>query len=403
MNYSFNQKNRILFLAIYFFLLSLMSRLIFGYWFPPYTDQGLWFYSGLAALLLSSLLETPYYVTPKDAISYGVAAISAIIAVSIWPDSSNQSLVQLSKWAVIGFSSATLLMGLIAVLLNIDDPPFYGKISNLARIFTSKIGDPKFLYSLVFIFSISILNVITEKFFILVIVWFLIIGFEPIETIAYLIVRFKEVFINRDRSKKVGEIIGYQTPDLLIFSLDENVRLSFGNLLLTKTENNEPGVGIVIDHIGYVDARWVRALVFVPAKKYHEKVMKYTRSRTVIKPDLSEMNDLITCHKSKIEAIQNKMIGLVTRDSNIHTLKFEITRSGVDIQEGRLVTTTILDKNVIYQIINGLTQEEILYQKNTHGFVCAEAKKIGYWNEENGGFESIKGLTEPKQPVYIID
>jgi hypothetical protein len=403
MKHSFNQKSRFIFFLIYIALLFPLSKLIIGSWLLPTNDQSLWFYSGLAALLLSSLLETPFFVTPKDAISYGVAAILAIIAVSAWPQGVNQTLVQISKWSTIIFSSISLLSGISAILLLSSKNSFLKKIANLTKFIASNIGNPKFLYSLVFIFSISILTLSSEKKLVLAIAWFIIIAVQPIERIAYLVTKFYEVFRGRDNSEDAGEIIGYQTPNLFIFSQNENIDISTGTLLISKTEKNEPGIGLVIDHIGYVDARWVRAIAFKPARKFHKTISKYLISKHVIKPDLSIISDITDYHRDQINNIREKMIGLVTRDSNIHTLKIDITRSDIEIQEGRLVETIILGKRIIYQIINGLTQEEILHQKNTHGFVCAEAKKIGYWDDEKGGFQAVKWLPQPNTPVFIID
>jgi hypothetical protein len=58
--------------------------------------------------------------------------------------------------------------------------------------------------------------------------------------------------------------------------------------------------------------------------------------------------------------------GLVAANTGIATLRFELTRTDLDIGEGQLVELMIAKKKVLYQIINGLTQEEILLQRNTY-------------------------------------
>ena len=60
------------------------------------------------------------------------------------------------------------------------------------------------------------------------------------------------------------------------------------------------------------------------------------------------------------------MVGLVAANTGIATLRFELTRTDLDIGEGQLVELMIAKKKVLYHIINGLTQEEILLQRNTY-------------------------------------
>jgi hypothetical protein len=81
-------------------------------------------------------------------------------------------------------------------------------------------------------------------------------------------------------------------------------------------------------------------------------------------------------------------------------LYFEVVRN-TGLQEGAVVEVDISDRRVAYQVINGLTKEEIVFRKNTFGFVRAEARKIGVWNQENSKFEYAKWLPEPNSPVLI--
>ncbi|MCK6565901.1 MAG: hypothetical protein L6Q80_14310, partial [Dehalococcoidia bacterium] len=55
---------------------------------PPTSEKGIWFYAALASLLLGSLLVTPFFTKPADAISYSVASLVALLAVNTWASSS---------------------------------------------------------------------------------------------------------------------------------------------------------------------------------------------------------------------------------------------------------------------------------------------------------------------------
>ena len=56
---------------------------------------------------------------------------------------------------------------------------------------------------------------------------------------------------------------------------------------------------------------------------------------------------------------------------------------------------------VMYQLVNGLTKEEIVQQKNTHGFARAQAQKIGEWNAAGLCFKFVKWLPAPNAPVLL--
>ena len=73
------QKLRSVALFIYLGVLLGASQIAFGQWLPP-ADGGkaVWFYTGLASLLLGNHLVSPYFSKPVDAISYVVAAAAAL-------------------------------------------------------------------------------------------------------------------------------------------------------------------------------------------------------------------------------------------------------------------------------------------------------------------------------------
>ena len=80
------QGTRSIVLIIYVLILFCANYLAFGRLLPPTTAKGLWFYSGLASILLGNLLVTPFFTKPVDAISYSVVAGIAVYSVNTWSD-----------------------------------------------------------------------------------------------------------------------------------------------------------------------------------------------------------------------------------------------------------------------------------------------------------------------------
>ncbi len=81
-------------------------------------------------------------------------------------------------------------------------------------------------------------------------------------------------------------------------------------------------------------------------------------------------------------------------------LFFEVVKDE-RLEEGRLVEVQIGKRLVTYQLVNGLTKEEVVQQKNTHGFARAQAQKIGEWDAASNRFKFVKWLPAPNAPVFL--
>jgi len=72
-----------------------------------------------------------------------------------------------------------------------------------------------------------------------------------------------------------------------------------------------------------------------------------------------------------------------------------------EIAEGRLVEVDLRGQKVLYQIIDGLTRENIIHKKNKYGYARAEARKIGVWDDKKKKFKKANWLPQLNSPVYL--
>ena len=73
----------------------------------------------------------------------------------------------------------------------------------------------------------------------------------------------------------------------------------------------------------------------------------------------------------------------------------------MDIEQGRLIETNVGKKKVLYQILDGLTREEIIHQKNTYGFARGTAIQIGIWDEDKKKFNICNWIPKINSSVFI--
>ena len=72
-----------------------------------------------------------------------------------------------------------------------------------------------------------------------------------------------------------------------------------------------------------------------------------------------------------------------------------------DIEEGRVIEVDIRGQKVLYQVIDGLTKEEIVNQKNKYGYAQGKAKKIGVWEDAKRRFVPVKWIPFLNTPVFL--
>ena len=74
-----SQPRRLLYLILYTVIFMAICQHLFGSLLPPINEQGFWFYTGLASLIIGSLLVTPFYTNPANGLSYAMAGLVAIL------------------------------------------------------------------------------------------------------------------------------------------------------------------------------------------------------------------------------------------------------------------------------------------------------------------------------------
>jgi len=155
---SMSQRVRLGILVAYVAALFCSSWVIFGTWLPPTNEKGLWFYSGLAALLLGNLLVTPFYTKPVDAIANGVAGLTALSTVNLSSLVLYSSFDHFLWWACLAFILVILLAGILSIAFKDSLAPPLQKISRSLFIVCDVIGNPKLVFSTIFLFALVVFH-----------------------------------------------------------------------------------------------------------------------------------------------------------------------------------------------------------------------------------------------------
>jgi hypothetical protein len=234
--------------------------------------------------------------------------------------------------------------------------------------------------------------------------WALFVGLRPLEAVANFWRRWRTLWVTQRDLARLGEVVGHEAPGLVLIREDPDSSARFGDRVFARTESGKPGLVIALDHVGFASGRWLRAIHLKTATIDTAALHDASVVRAISEGSaFSAAAGYVTSEESGLaEDTKGRLIGLVASDTNVGQLQIELVRADLDVREGSLVEVEIGGRAVLYQVIKGLTKEEVLQEKNTRGFVRAQAKKIGSWNNARRSFDPVPWLPQPNQAVLLV-
>ncbi len=146
-----SQPVRLLYLILYLTFLFLMNWMAFGQWLPLTTSKGLWFYSGAAALILGSILVTPFFTSPANAIAYLVATLIAIFAFNV-PSAAHYDT--LPRQCIIAFCFVMLAVCGLNIIFKDSKNRLLYNTAEIGRILADNLGGPRFVYAIIIVYAL---------------------------------------------------------------------------------------------------------------------------------------------------------------------------------------------------------------------------------------------------------
>jgi hypothetical protein len=404
---SLGQKTRLVALFLYIALLFCASRLALGSWLPPTTEKGLWFYSGLAALLLGNLIVTPYFTSPANAISNAVASMVGLLAINISASPARTGFDKFVWSVTTAYVALVLAASILAIVLKDSSRTFWQRASRSLFVLSNTIGSPRAVFSIVFLFSLATFHRDRPREYLVIgLAWALIVALRPFEGVFILFYRMWEIWRRPKFATLVGSVVGHEAPGIVMIRERADSQVLFGDGLAVASDDGKCGLAVAMDRVGFAEGRWLRALhLSLPndAIAILEKLNPTRTSHEFIAMSIEPAVFGIEPDALGVWARRDKLVGFVTAETSLSRLVIEVVRTDLELEEGRLLEVKIGSTPVLYQIINGLTREEILQQKNTRGFVKAEAKKIGAWSNVLRRFEVVKWVPQPNAPVFLVE
>ena len=231
--------------------------------------------------------------------------------------------------------------------------------------------------------------------------WFVTVALSPIEMIVKLFKRLRLLWSPEFPAEILGEVVAYQNPGIILIRQKKVESPMFGRPLLINDPHSPGRIALALDYIGRDEGMLLRGILLNASltNNLNPKTFENLPENVVVGIDKAN----IKCESKRSAAILDEMksfVGIVAPETSIERLYFEVIKED-GLEEGRLIKTFIGNKQVLYQIVNGLTKEEIVHQKNTYGYARAQAQKIGIWDENEKRFRIATWLPKLNTPVFL--
>lgn len=395
----FSQKERVVSLGIDLLLLLIICFFAFGSFYPPVGDSGFWFYTALLSVLVGSKIVTPFYVKPVDAISYAVPAFVSLMLVNNWGAWPIET--KFSFFVVSALSATVIVSALLAIIFNNWGNERLQEVSNKIRIFLEVFAKPQVIYTPIIIFAMYAYHIGAPNELILIsIAIILTVAMSTGDVVVKTFNRLRKITKIGLRVVDFAEIAAYQQPNIILLRQVKGSDLPLKKIVYVKDKHFNSKLVLTLDFVGRDNGVLIRSveIASLPSSRYKELESIVSNDRAALIED-SYLQEI--CVKENIDLEQvGHVVGIVAPDSSIERLFFEVV-DNINVEEGRLVTVTVQNQKILYQIVGGLTKEEVVHKKNTYGYLRAQAQQVGIWNEERRKFTQFSWLPNINEPVYL--
>jgi hypothetical protein len=416
-----NITERIIASIIYFLIILSIGFYLDGGW-DFLTDStnhlNTLFVASSLMLIMGAYITEPYFTKPVDIIAKTFAILLVLFGIS---ETSKFLFYDLFLY----FNLVLLLASI--VLIFIQQLNKLNKLQYAIYIVVTQLAKPEVIFSILYLltlFSFYSRSPINELIMLFGL-WLVLIFKKPVEILSKLIVKlFFSLFRTRiEDINPVGQAIGCENPYLYTVEVNydnkQKQMLAKDDLVSITSENGLQSVGIVINQKHLVDRSWFSVyllqddkgnIISIQPKNSIDKNSIFYSPNQVFKMDIDNLDskDIEKIEKSYLYHNKSKIIGYVSKNSNINNIKFNLlldeqNKEHQEIGEGSILVSKIFSQETLYQIIDGITSEESLEAHNKYGYTTVIAKKIGRYDTENRELVTVKWLPSIYSPVFLLE
>ena len=381
-----NKSKRIVLFLITLALLFVVFKIATGN-FTPQSDTFVIIFSSLIMLSFVTLFLEHFYTKPTDVLA---STISILLLLSPL----RNELSRLGIWFEVFYiyNGLLLISALIALLLLEATKPstsLQNRISLHFKRFATFFGNGRFLFSCLFLLTLLFYVDSQSKTFL----W--LFGYAAVIILInpkkFFILSFRKKTINEN---EIGEIFSVQSKNTFLVKLyKERVSIqrfdcvAFNYTIGGRQQKHQ---GVVREIYNLNKEQWANIMSCkdISCKLTKQNLNGSLRDNVVYKTGACEN-----------AVFNDRFVGVVIERSEIEKIRFEYSDK-VPVLQGDLLQIQINEKTVLYQIIQGLTDIELLESKNEAGIIVGEAIQLGVWDSERRTFDKYGWVPSMNSPIF---
>lgn len=355
-----------------------------------FESTDIWFSLGIIGLITGIFFIEHFFTRPTD-----VLVNSLIVGLALL------SIPQ-SKFNIAWYILFVLIIGLFLLSLYLLFQPIPNKYEtepNKTKHFffllLTNLGKASVIYSAVLILSVITFEELADSKFYILLLWALILIIKDLPW--HLFKKGRDL----EGVRTVGEVTKIIHPNIVRFRIFDTESCSKNSfVVLTKRglyEDDSP-IAYVIGYRNspnYVEAE----AIFIDKTIDEDKIDK----RVVVSKVNTDKSEKINKRLENNELYKNidNILGIVRKETNISTLKFEITNHSLDIEQGNLVSVSKGNRKILYQVVQGWLNEEPTIEKNERMFTTGTAEQLGEWMSDSVSFRTYNWLPQENSVVSL--
>jgi hypothetical protein len=370
---SLAQPARLAAVVVYALAFLAVGRFVQGQFLPPADLGGLWFYAGVAALLLGAFLQEPFYGTPADALLNGVALAIAMIVLATTGAQADRGVVELGRYLLMGYAAVVIAVAAIAVGFK-DEVGLPARVAAASARLARAFGSGLVLYSIVFFAAVyAAFANDAGALAALYLTWVVFFELAPIERLI--------AFVGGARRAssafgKVEQVI--IDPGLVIIRAARDTAVEVG----AQLELGEPPRTAVV----------VNRTTLLGEPRLHVAVASGTAVH--VGSDV----------RPRVAPPVPDLVGFTDIGTTLSDLKVELVAGGATrgLEVGRLLEVTVGDRPTLFQLVSGEIDKEVV-RDHVRTPSHAVAAKLGRWNAELSNFQLEPWMPEPGTPAALVN
>lgn len=392
-----------IFLIGFSVLLFVVTKLVTGRWLPT-AEDGVWFQFGLLLVVLGSFFLETHFSKPNDVVINSIAVLVTLLSLSNRKDFIGWYIMVIISFLLLVLSLLTL------ILYNREESEFSqrNRIAKVLYNISTFAGQGRLFFSVIFLLAIaSYYSTKSDDFFKLLLFWGFITIIGP-SGLANLVDRLIKLRV-KGKVQDIGTIIGILSPNVVFAKVNEDVKIDKYDPVVIRlsTSARRKEIGFILGDYLLQNEKWIRIITINSVDKLNPELeMAQENSIFYKKGSVYKLTEDEITDAFKDEYIwknRKNIVGIVTQDSDIGEIKFEvIAQPSVTIEEGMLLKTMIGEDEVIYQITNGITEKEALKKESESGFIRGVAQQLGIWNSKKSGFDRFGWVPSLNSILFLV-